>query len=130
MHSLSGLDLENKQQLKAPKYEKKCYLKENQKNKIVTLAGRQATGIMLTSLGMMMGAGGWITNDEEDEKVGRLLAAQGINGSYLNLDAMKRWLYAGGGLMEPYEGAYEDGDTLISFNWALPILHSYCLELG
>ena len=95
-------------------------LERNQQRVADTIA-KQTTGMMLTALGMMMGAGGWITNDEEDEKVKKLLEAQGIKGSYLNLGAMKRWLYSGGGTMMPYEGQYQDGDTLVSFNWAIPI---------
>jgi hypothetical protein len=84
---------------------------------LTTALGRQASGLALTVLGAMLGAGGFITNEEEDEKLKKLMESQGMKGSYLNLSRFTRVF---NGWDDPESGKYQEGDVLVSFSWALP----------
>lgn len=89
-------------------------LKDNQRQ-LSKAIGKQASGLTLTAIGALMGSAGLITNGEDDDKVRKLLEAQGMTGSYLNMGAFKRLLTG------QKASGYQNGDTLVSFSWAIPI---------
>lgn len=77
--------------------------------------GKTATGMSYVVLGSILSGLGGFVEEEEDKDVKNILEAQGIKGGYFNFSALRR------SLTSNKPSSYEDGDTVISVNWMLPV---------